>query len=121
MPRSLAETAAELCGCFEAKAANLSAEAKRDLVRFLAGCRLTLFGAGPMDRAMAMRGGVSLKEVDPATLSSKKIRGLYFAGEILDLAGPCGGYNMQWAFSSGFFAGESAARSLKSKAGKETI
>ncbi|MBQ9335981.1 MAG: aminoacetone oxidase family FAD-binding enzyme [Lentisphaeria bacterium] len=120
LPRSLAETAAELCNCFETKAANLSAEAKRELVRFLTACPLTLTGAGPMDRAMAMRGGISLKEVDPAALSSRKVRGLYFAGEILDLAGPCGGYNMQWAFSSGFFAGENAARSLKSKAGKGT-
>ena len=121
LPRSIAETAAELCGCFEVKAANLSAEAGRDLIRFLAGCRLTLLGAGPMDRAMAMRGGVSLKEVDPATLSSRKVRGLYFAGEILDLAGPCGGYNMQWAFSSGFSAGDAAALFLQTETGKETI
>ena len=121
LPRSIAETAATLCGCFETKAANLSAEAGRDLIRFLAGCRLTLLGAGPMDRAMAMRGGISLKEVDPATLSSRKVRGLYFAGEILDLAGPCGGYNMQWAFSSGFFAGDAAALFLQTGTGKETI
>ena len=121
LPRSLSETAAELCGCSEAKAANLSAEAGRDLIRFLAGCRLTLLGAGPMDRAMAMCGGVSLKEVDPATLSSRKVRGLYFAGEILDLTGPCGGYNMQWAFSSGFSAGDAAALFLQTETGKETI
>ena len=43
------------------------------------------------------------------------VDGLYFAGEILDLAGPCGGYNMQWAFSSGFLAGHSAAARLNSK------
>ena len=121
LPRSLAETAAELCDCSEAKAANLSAEAKRKLVHFLAGSRLTLLVAGPMDRAMAMRGGVSLKEVDPATLSSRKVRGLYFAGEILDLAGPCGGYNMQWAFSSGFLAGDAAGFFLQAKTGKGAI
>ena len=76
LPRSIAETAAELCGCTEAKAATLSAEAGRELIRFLAGCRLTLTGAGPMDRAMAMRGGVSLKEVDPAALSSREPKAL---------------------------------------------
>jgi predicted flavoprotein YhiN len=59
---------------------------------------------------MVTRGGVSLREVDPKTLQSRKVQGLYFAGEILDLDGPCGGYNLQWAFSSGWLAGQSAAQ-----------
>lgn len=62
--------------------------------------------------AMATCGGVSLKEIDPTTLESRKIKGLYFAGEILDLVGPCGGYNLQWAFSSGRLAGSAAAGAL---------
>ena len=69
---------------------------------------LTVKSAGGFDNAMVTRGGVSLREVDPKTLQSRKIRGLYFAGEILDLDGPCGGYNLQWAFSSGWLAGASA-------------
>ncbi|MBO4630737.1 MAG: aminoacetone oxidase family FAD-binding enzyme [Lentisphaeria bacterium] len=108
MPRSLTEVLTEQCGCAGTKAANLPAESLRRLTEKLSGWKLTLTGAGPMEKAMVMRGGVSLKEVDPETLSSRLIRGLYFAGEILDLAGPCGGYNMQWAFSSGFLAGRSA-------------
>ena len=64
-----------------------------------------------------MRGGISLKEVNPADLSSRLVKGLYFAGEILDLDGPCGGYNMQWAFSSGFLAGHAAAENLKTDQG----
>ena len=115
LPHSLADLLAEQCGASEAKAATLSAEMKHSLLESLTACRLTLLGAGPMEKAMAMRGGVSLKEVDPATLSSRRIRGLYFAGEILDLTGPCGGYNMQWAFAGGFLAGESAAAGIGQK------
>ena len=70
---------------------------------------LTVKSAGGFDNAMVTRGGVSLREVDPKTLQSRKIRGLFFAGEILDLDGPCGGYNLQWAFSSGWLAGTGAA------------
>ena len=62
-----------------------------------------------MNKAMAMSGGVSLKEVNPKTMESRLVSGLYFAGEILDLAGPCGGYFIQFSFSSGYLAGLSAA------------
>lgn len=56
---------------------------------------------------MVTRGGVALKEVDPQTLASRLLPGLAFAGEILDLDGPSGGFNLQWAFSSGRLAGSS--------------
>ena len=87
------------------KACNLPAVQRDTLLDNLTALPLTVYGAGPMGKAMAMRGGVSLKEIHPATLESRLVKGLYFAGEILDLAGPCGGYNMQWAFSSGRLAG----------------
>lgn len=58
-------------------------------------------------------GGIALKEVDPNTMCSKKIKNLYFAGEILDLDGPSGGYNLQECWSSGYLAGESAVKSFK--------
>ncbi len=115
MPKSLAEVFTELSGCREVKTAVLGASARQRLIRLLDGMKLTVTSAGPLAKAMVMRGGVSLKEVDPADLSSRLADGLYFAGEILDLAGPCGGYNMQWAFSSGFLAGHSAAIRLNSK------
>ena len=119
MPRSLAKQLTELCGCSEVKTANLSASAQRQLIAMLNGVKLTVTGAGPLAKAMVMRGGISLKEVNPVNLASRLVSGLYLAGEILDLAGPCGGYNMQWAFSSGFLAGESAALQLNSnKEGK---
>ena len=56
-------------------------------------------------------GGIPLNEVNPQSLESKKLPGLYFAGEVLDVHGPCGGYNLQWAFSSGVVAGRHAAQS----------
>jgi len=59
------------------------------------------------DKAMVTRGGVNLKEVDSKTMQSKLQKGLYFCGEVLDIDGPCGGFNLQWAFSSGFLAGNS--------------
>jgi len=59
---------------------------------------------------MVTRGGVCLKEVDARTMESRLAKGLFFAGEVLDVDGPCGGFNLQWAFSSGRLAGLSAAR-----------
>ena len=119
IPRSVAEILTEQSGCSETKAAKLTAGSQKQLIQRLTTSRLTAAGAGPMEKAMAMRGGVALKEVDPATMGSRIVNGLYFAGEILDLTGPCGGYNMQWAFSSGFLAGSSAAAALRSCKGKE--
>ena len=63
----------------------------------------------PLEKGEVVAGGVSLDEVDPHTMRSKIVDGLYLCGEILDVAGPVGGYNLQAAFSTGFVAGESAA------------
>ena len=63
-----------------------------------------------LDRGEVTAGGVALSEVDPHTMASRIVPGLYLAGEVLDIAGPIGGYNLQAAFSTGFVAGESAAR-----------
>ncbi len=64
----------------------------------------------PMSRAMAMSGGVDLREIDPKTLQSKLVQNLFFAGEMIDLVGPCGGYNLQFAFSSGRLAAAEITR-----------
>ena len=61
-------------------------------------------------RGEVTAGGVSLNEVDPQTMQSRKCRGLYLCGELLDVAGPVGGYNLQAAFSTGYVAGDAAAR-----------
>lgn len=66
---------------------------------------LRINGSEGFGKAMVTRGGVALKKVNPDTLESRLVKGLFFAGEVLDLDGPCGGYNLQWAFSSGNLAG----------------
>ena len=60
--------------------------------------------------AMITRGGVDLREINPKTMQSKIVDGLYFCGEILNLDGPCGGYNLQWSFASGYLAGASFSK-----------
>ncbi|MBP3805131.1 MAG: NAD(P)/FAD-dependent oxidoreductase [Oribacterium sp.] len=66
----------------------------------------------PFANAQCAAGGINTNEVDPHTMESKLVKGLYFAGEILDIDGICGGYNLQWAWSSGFIAGNAAAGCL---------
>jgi predicted Rossmann fold flavoprotein len=92
------------------KAAQADKAQHRRLAAMLTGLTLNVTATEGFAQAMAMRGGVDLKEVDPRTLQSKLVKGLYFAGELLNLDGPCGGYNLQWAFSSGFLAGSVAAK-----------
>ena len=74
---------------------------------------LTADGVRDHSRAQICTGGVSLSEVEPHPLSSRLYPGLFFSGEILDIDGPCGGYNLQWAWSSGAIAGEAAAKYAK--------
>ena len=57
------------------------------------------------DRAQVSAGGVSTREINPQNMESKIIKNLYFAGELVDVDGTCGGYNLQWAWSSGYVAG----------------
>jgi predicted Rossmann fold flavoprotein len=88
----------------------LSREERRRITGLLKEWEMGEVAQIPRDRGEVTAGGVSLTEVDPKTLRSRKIAGLYIAGEVLDIAGPIGGYNLQAAFSTGYVAGESAAR-----------
>ena len=76
------------------------------LYRILVWTPLTIIGHDGFKMAMITRGGIHLKEVDPYTMQSKKLKGLYFCGEVINIDGPCGGYNLQWSFSSGYLAGK---------------
>lgn len=110
-PHSFAETLATIAGIHGRLLASLSSREEERLVELLS--KIVLHPAVErMDfsHAMATRGGVRLCEVDPDTLESRRLRGLYFAGEILDLDGPCGGFHLQWAFSSGRLAGLAMTR-----------
>lgn len=73
---------------------------------------LTIEGAASWNNAQVTKGGVRVNEFNSVTMQSKKIDGLYACGEILDIDGDCGGYNLQWAWSSGYLAGTAAKNSL---------
>ena len=89
----------------EMKMAELKTEARNKLCALLNSMPLSIKGTDGWDKAMLTHGGVALKKVNPDTLESRLVSGLFFAGEVLDLQGPCGGYNLQWAFASGKLAG----------------
>lgn len=94
----------------ERKLAELGKEERRRIVRLCKHWPLPLTGTLGFEKAEVTAGGVALDEVDSRTMQSKFVPGLYFAGEILDLDGPIGGYNFQAAWSTGWLAGMSAAR-----------
>ncbi|GGD42870.1 pyridine nucleotide-disulfide oxidoreductase [Malaciobacter pacificus] len=79
---------------------------REKLVKTLAWTPFTITGHDGFKFAMITRGGVDLKQIDPKTMQSKITSGLYFCGEVMNIDGPCGGYNLQWSFSSGFLAGK---------------
>lgn len=93
----------------ELPVAELSEKQLRSLaslsVRFKAEC-VEMNG---FQQAQVVAGGVDTSEVDPRTMASRLVPGLYFAGEVLDIDGICGGYNLQWAWASGYVAGRHAA------------
>lgn len=82
------------------------------LIELLTALPLFVSGCRPLDEAIVTAGGVSLKEINPKTMESKLVQGLYFAGEVLDIDGYTGGYNLQAAFSTGYVAGDAAAGRL---------
>jgi len=90
----------------------INAEERARLLAWLKDFRLEVTGHLPLSAAMVTQGGVSLDEVDPRSMASRLVRGLYFAGEVLDLAADTGGYNLQAAFSTGWLAGRAAEESL---------
>ena len=88
----------------------LEKKARNRLATTLKGWPLGTVKAVPLEKGEVVAGGVALDEVDPQTMRSRVVEGLYLCGEVLDVAGPVGGYNLQAAFATGFVAGETAAR-----------
>ena len=83
---------------------------RQELIAILKHFTIPLTGTRPLAEAIVTAGGVSLKEIDPKTMAAKRIEGLYFAGEVMDVDGYTGGFNLQAAFSSGYVAGLHAAQ-----------
>jgi predicted Rossmann fold flavoprotein len=111
LPSSLAKALCTLAGAPDTALAALTTRARRSLLNALKECQVRVTGTDGFDKAMVTSGGVDRAEVSPRTLESARVRSLFFAGEVVDVDGPCGGYNLQWAFSSGRLAGLSAAKS----------
>lgn len=111
-PRRVGEVLTAWSGIGEACEVHTIRAAERDaLAALIKGWRWRITGSLPLEAGMVTAGGVALKEVDPRTLASRKVAGLYLAGEVLDIAADTGGFNLQAAFSTGYVAGESAATS----------
>ena len=109
MPRSLASLVCERLFGEDFHSKRLTNAGAHELAHLLDRMPFTVSKPATMDEAMAMDGGVLLKEVDPRTMESRLVKGVHFAGEILDLTGPTGGFNIQFALSSGRLAGISSA------------
>ena len=95
------------------KVHEITKEERLRFVRLIKDFTMTLTNLRGYNEAIITKGGVSVKEVDPGTMESKKVSGLYFAGEVLDLDAVTGGYNLQIAWSTGYLAGMSAAEREK--------
>jgi len=107
LPSSLARHLCRQAGLDEqVTASQLSAIGRQTLSGLLGDLELTIIATEGFETAFVTRGGVKLKEVNPQTLQSRLMGRLYLAGELLDLDGPSGGYNLQWAFASGWLAGK---------------
>ena len=88
----------------------ITAAERRRLRELLHDFRLTVVGHRPLDEVIVTAGGVDTDEVNPKTMASRLVRGLHFAGEVLDVQADTGGYNLQAAFSTGYVAGRAAAQ-----------
>ena len=87
------------------KAGQLTSKERKDLIKLFKCLKFDVANTVLFEKAQVTRGGVSVKEIDPRTMESKKVKGLYFAGEMIDIDGDCGGFNLQAAFSTGYLAG----------------
>ncbi len=110
LPQKLIPVFVNLSGLDAAKKANqINQQERSSMVNLLKAFPLTISGSLSLEEAMVTDGGISTKEINPQTMESRIIPGLYFAGEIIDGCASSGGYNLQQAFSTGYLAAERAA------------
>jgi predicted flavoprotein YhiN len=88
--------------------AQVTKEEREKLVSALKALPIPLKKLAPIEEAIVTRGGVNVREIDPATMESRKVSRLYFAGEVIDVDAHTGGYNLQIAWATGALAGQSA-------------
>lgn len=108
LPKKLVPVIVKLSGIRPSQKVNQITRAEREnLVYLLKNLKLTINGFRPIDEAIITSGGVSVKDINPKNMMSKKINNLFFAGEVIDVDGYTGGFNLQIAFSTGMLAGKS--------------
>ena len=106
LPQKMISTVIELSGIDQNKKVNeITREERVRLVQLLKNFEITLHDFRPVEEAIITAGGISIKEINPKTMESKLIKGLYFAGEIIDVDAYTGGFNLQIAYSTGYTAG----------------
>lgn len=111
LPKKLIPICIGLTGIPADKVAHrITAKERKCLLAWLKGFRLDVVRHRPLVEAIVTAGGVDTREIDPRTMASRLVKGLYFAGEVLDIDADTGGYNLQAAFSTGWLAGRSAAQ-----------
>ena len=119
LPQKLIQPFLEMTGILPEKCGSeITAEERGRLLSLLKGLRFNIKSSLPMTVAMVTAGGISLKEIDPKTMGSRLVKGLYFCGEVMDIDAETGGYNLQAAFSTGYIAGESAANYVQGNKGR---
>jgi len=112
LPMRLAEVFTAIAEILpDKKVSQITREERERLISLFKGMRLDILKSRPIVEAMVTRGGVSLKDINPRTMESRLVKGLYFCGEMIDVDADTGGFNLQAAFSTGYLAGESAALS----------
>ena len=110
-PHALAMEVLGLCGIAPTQPVNgITQEMRASIIKNIKRIELTVKRLRPLTEAIVTRGGVSVKEINPSTMESKKVPGLYFAGETIDIDALTGGFNLQLAFSTGALAGKNAAQ-----------
>ena len=112
LPRALAVALCRLSGLEEVVAARAGKKELEALATLCAECPMKVTGTEGWGRAMLTRGGVALKELQAKTLASRNVSNLYCIGEVVDVDAPCGGYNLTWAFASGFLAAQAINQQL---------
>ncbi|MFH1860596.1 MAG: NAD(P)/FAD-dependent oxidoreductase [bacterium] len=113
LPQRMVDVFMEIAGIFQDKQVNqINKDERHRLVALFKGLQLEVIGALPVEQAMITQGGISLKDINPQTMESCIVSGLYFAGEIMDVDADTGGFNLQASFSTGYLAGENAAISV---------
>jgi predicted Rossmann fold flavoprotein len=110
LPQKMIPFIIKMSGISPGKKVNsITKEERENLALLLKGIKMNVAGLLGFDMAIVTSGGVSLKEIDSKTMKSKIIENLYFAGEIINVDGPTGGYNLQICWSTGYLAGQSCA------------